>query len=99
MIPGETILSQKLLGMETDPHVSEFKVMHSGGGWYIGTVFLACGEKDCKSCEEYSFGETLTAGKELSPNSRETDYFGKKQEAEKALETYKKTGNLPNQRY
>lgn len=100
MIPGETVLSQQALCMQTNPHQGEFKVMHSGGGWYIGTLFLACGEKGCKDCADYEFGDrVLTKGQELDHNSRETDYFGTETEANAALETYKKTGELPNQRY
>src|SRR5215471_17040787 len=83
MIPGETILSQQKLGYEINPHTSEFKVLHSGGGYYIGTLFIACGEKNCKECAEYIFGDRiLIKGQELDHNSRETDYFDTKEEAE-----------------
>ena len=96
MIPGETVRSQQA----TDPHNGEFKVMHTGGGYYIGTMFIACGEKECGVCSEYAFGgRVLTKGQELDYNSRETDYFKTRDEAEKALEIYKKTGDLPGERY
>lgn len=100
MIPGETVLSQQELGMEADPHLSDFRVMHSGGGYYIGTVFQACGVADCKECSDYVFGDrVLVKGQELAPGSRETDYFETRKAAEDALEVYKKTGDLPNERY
>lgn len=100
MFPGETIRSQQELGLPVNPHNSEFKVLHSGGGYYIGTLFLACGEKDCKDCADYVFGgRVLTKGQELDHGSRETDYFKNKDLADAALEKYKNTGELDNERY
>lgn len=99
MIPGETILS-KPSSERKNPHYSEFKVLRTNA-YYIGTTFLSCGQTDCADCGEYNeYGHgQREAGEELAPNSRETDYFKTKEEAEAALEEYKKTGNLPNQRY
>ena len=99
MFPGETIASQRELGMPEDKHVSEFRVMHSGGGigpvqYYIGTIYTACGDEDCKACREDEF----QAGFQY-PNSRETDYFETEQAANDALEKYKKTGWLEGERY
>lgn len=100
MFPGETVLSQKAIGMESDPHTSDFKVIRSGGGWYIGTMFLACGEGSCKDCQDYAFGDrVLVKGQELDYGSRETDYFDTEAEANEALNEYKETGNLPGMRY
>lgn len=97
MIPGETILSQKELGLPADPHISDFRVMHSGGGWYIGTVYVACGESSCEECS--GWGPNNKKGQELEPGSRETDYFDSREKAEAALEEYKKSGDLPDARY
>lgn len=100
MIPGETVLSQESLGMPKDPHFSDFKVMQSQGTfqWYIGTMYLSCGNSACSECKDY-LGEPKPKGHELDYNSRETDYFKTKKEAEDALEEYKKTGVLPGMRY
>lgn len=92
MIPGETIQSRKLMGMEADKHTSEFKVMFSNAGHYIGTSHTNCGE--CDDCKESG----LPKGYE-SPGSRETEYFKDRKGAEKALEMFQKTGVLPEQRY
>lgn len=101
MFPGETVLSQGEAGLK-DPHNGPFKVMQSHGSllWYIGTMFLSCGVKGCKSCGDYNYGHSVReSGSELAYGSRETDYFNTKKEADEALEIYKKTGELPNQRY
>lgn len=97
MFPGETILSQKALGQEVDPHVSPFQVMRSGGGWYVGTTYVACGEASCKECSGWR--ELNVKGRELEPNSRETDYFKSEKEAKNALEEFMKSGKLPGERY
>lgn len=100
MIPGETIQSQKSMGMPTNPHHGEFKILHTNGGYYIGTMFVACGERDCGVCSEYIHGDRiLTKGQELDYNSRETDYFKTQEEADAALKIYKETGELPNERF
>lgn len=70
MLPGETILS----GAPVLPGVSEFQVLRSNAGWYVGTM-----------CEE-------------GPYSRESGYFKTREEAQSALDVYKKTGMLPNAR-
>ena len=82
MITGETVLSGAS-SHEQDPLVSEFKVMHSNAGWYVGTTYL----------EE--IGEEYQA---QVPNTRETGYFATQADAEAALYTYIKYGTLPNQR-
>lgn len=101
MFPGETVLSQGDAG-KTNPHNGEFKVIQSQGSrlFYIGTMFLSCGVADCSQCGEYNeHGRgQRTKGEELDFNSRETDYFKTKKEAEDALEEYKKTEYLPGQR-
>lgn len=102
MFPGETVLSQGEAGLK-NPHNGPFKVMQSHGSllWYIGTMFLSCGTKGCDHCGEYNnhgHGDRK-AGAELDYGSRETDYFKTREEADAALEIYKKTGELPNQRY
>lgn len=100
MIPGETIQSQKALGIPVDHHMSDFKVLKSANGWFIGTMYLACGEANCTECSEYRFdGSIPTKGYELDHGSRETDYFETEEKAKLALETYQKTGELPNERY
>lgn len=88
---GETVLSRKALGMEIDKHVSDFRVMSTGAGYFVGTVFKYCG---CDSCKE----EGMPEGVE-TPNSRETDYFKTHELAEAALEVFKVTGKLEKQRY
>lgn len=97
MFPGETVLTSK----RPNKHFGEFKVMSSqgGAGFYIGTMYLDCGDPNCHDCDEYAYGRPRTEGRELDYNSRETDYFATKEEADKALEDYKKTGYLENQRY
>jgi len=100
MLPGETVLSRKRLGMEINSHVSDLKVLRSNGTglYYIGTVFLACGEKSCKDCNEYLFGRKAEKGTELDYNSRETHYFNTKELAEEALAKYKESGVLDGMR-
>ena len=87
MLPGETILS----GGVVDHHVSEFQVMGSPGGYYIGTIWTCCGE-----CEECKQEKWMPKGWQ-EPNSRETDYFDTREEAEKALEAFKKTNEMPSE--
>lgn len=103
MLPGETVLSRKSLGMDLDePHTGPFKVIKSMGSglYYVGTMLLACGNKDCEDCQEYrSDGGVSEKGQEIGYNSRETDYFNTKQEADDALKTYNETQQLPNARY
>lgn len=96
MFPGETVLSQKDLGQETDTHISDFQIMHSGGGWYVGTTYVACGKSTCGECS--GWGELNQKGRELEPNSRETEYFKTEKEAVKALEGFKKSGSLEGRR-
>ena len=93
MFPGETVLSQMEYGMKVSDHVSEFKVMESNGSFYIGTLFTYCGNKECPDCK----GELPKGFQE--PNSRETDYFDKREQAEKALVEYKRLGVLEKARY
>lgn len=92
MIPGETVQSSKALGMKVDPHLSGYQVLRSHAGYYIGTIWLACGRPECSE-EECSWGEGFS-----QPGSRETDYFETSEEAEKALEGFKKTGELEGDR-
>ena len=94
MIPGETILSAKALGMKIDTHVGPFKVIRSEGSglFYIGTMWIACENSHCADCGQYHRNQS--AGDELDYNSRETDYFEKKEDAAQALEEFNKTGTL-----
>ncbi len=96
MIPGETILSRRAMGMKDDPHAGEFKVIQSLGSglFYVGTMMLSCGKNDCEDCSDYD----REKGAEIDYNSRETDYFSTREEAGAALRTYKETGFLPKQR-
>lgn len=99
MIPGETILSQRALGMKVDPHIGEFKVIRSQGNgyFYVGTMMIACGNPKCDDCV-YVLERPPAKGTEVGHGSRETDYFETEQEAIDALEEYKKTGSLPGMR-
>lgn len=96
MFPGETVLSQKELGQEVDPHVSPFQVMRSGGGWYVGTTYVACGQASCEECSGWR--ELNVKGRELEPNSRETGYFKSEKEAQEALKKFKETGEVTEKR-
>lgn len=91
MFPGETILS----GAVNDHHVSEFKVLESRAGHFIGTEYTFCGDAECKRCGplEVRFDEGITV-----PNTRETEYFERRDIAEKALQVYKTTGELLKRR-
>lgn len=98
MFPGETVLSQKALGMPEDPHAGPFKVTYSGSGlFYIGTMVLTCGQPVCEECREYGY-EGKKAGIEIGYNSRETDYFKTEAEAVRALEVFNATGVLEKRR-
>ena len=83
MFPGETILSGAP-SHEDNPCISEFQVMRTGAGWYIGTIYTHDGT-------EMEEGVT-------EANSRETDYFDSEVEAKVSLETYTDTGVLPRMR-
>lgn len=100
MIPGETVLSQKSLGMTINKHTGDFKVIRSQGSglYYVGTMLVCCGDKTCAECADYS-DPIREKGSELDYNSRETDYFKTKQEAESALVVFQDTGVLPNMRF
>lgn len=93
MFPGETVLSKMEYGMKISDHVSEFQVMESNGMFYIGTIFTYCGDTSCLDCR----GEMRKGFQE--PNSRETDYFDTREQAEKALVEYKRLGVLEKARY
>lgn len=99
MIPGETILSQRAMGMPEDPHTGEFKVLRSQGSglYYVGTMLVACGDENCRECGDYPVKDKKK-GSEIDYNSRETDYFKTREEAERALEEYNKNGVLAKQR-
>lgn len=98
MFPGETMLT-KSESERKNPHFSEFKVIRSNQ-WYIGTMFISCGDQKCKECGEDEYPRSnYEKGRELDYNSRETDYFKDEAEANAALEQYKKTGVLLKQRY
>lgn len=84
MIPGETILS----GGAVDRHTSPFKVMQSGGGWYVGTTWGVCDEPECKQEECVEAREGLLPKNYSEPNSRETDYFETKEGAIAALASF-----------
>jgi hypothetical protein len=95
VIPGETVLSARALGIPDDEHVSEFQVMQSPGNqlFYIGTVRTRCADTACIECER----SHLPVGYP-EPNSRETDYFHNRNEAEMALATYNRCGELYKRR-
>lgn len=102
MFPGETILNGKD-GQEAaaavkkrDAHYSEFQVLKSAAGWYIGTIFTACDKEKCghNCAEDYDYLKPEERRGCREPGSRETGYFEKKMEAEQALETFKATGVL-----
>lgn len=86
MIPGETILS----GGETSNHVV-WQVMHTGAGYYVGTVFTHCGVKSCTICGK----EDMPKGFQ-EPNSRETGYFKTEKEAQRAFDEYCSSGEMFN---
>lgn len=98
MFPGETVLSQKAMGIEPNKHVTPLKVIKSND-YYIGTMFVSCGDQSCKDCGEAEYPRAnYEAGRELDYNSRETEYFATKEEADKALEEFNKTEVLAKQR-
>lgn len=105
MFPGETVLSRKALGEDVDknPHIGPFKVMTSQGSGlsYIGTMFLSCGVAGCEECDEYNHHghDQRSKGDEVDYNSRETDYFDTKEEAQAALDKYNSTGWLDKERF
>lgn len=97
MFPGETILTGGKSNNE-DARISEFQVMRSGAGWYVGTIFTH-GDL-CKDPNDY--GCMFRDGKcafTQEPNSRETDYFDSEGEAKNALAVWNATGILTKQRY
>jgi hypothetical protein len=91
VISGETVLSKKATGQEVDVHTSEFKVLSSNAGYYVGTSHVSCGK--CDECLKTGLPEGFE-----QPGSRETGYFATRKLASQALETYKSTGVLPGQR-
>lgn len=78
MLPGETILS----GAPVDEHTSEFMVMKSFAGWYVGTMY--------RHKDEHGEWE--------EPNSRETEYFATEAEAQAALASFKSGNDLTGAR-
>lgn len=105
MIPGETILSGggRLADGSKDPHYSDFQIMRTPAGWYVGTVWTACKKKEeaCEQClEDYDFYPAEVWNKHLiqEPGTRETDYFDTEAEALAALEGFKKSGVMAEAR-
>lgn len=91
MFPGETILSDPDPKAHLDPHISELRVLRSGAGYYIGTLWTYC---DCERCQN----ESMPAGMQ-EPHTRETDYFGDDLTAANlALATFRDTGVMPRRR-
>ena len=86
MLEGETILSGAP-NRKQDSHVSLFKVLFSGGGFFVGTTFTSCDDLDCCSYPGL-----------VEPNTRETDYFRTSGAAKEALEAFLKTGEMTRQR-
>jgi len=91
MIDGETLLSG---GGNADPnldHITDFQVMNTGAGWYVGTGYISCGNygKGCTSsdCDP-------ERNPPVQPNSRETDYFATREEAEAALVEFQKEDEI-----
>lgn len=87
MFPGETILSGGD-SHEKDLRISEFGVLRSAAGHFVGTTFTHDGRDGCCEfpCEDF-----------VEPNSRETGYLSKA-DAEAALDVYLVTGDLPHAR-
>ena len=50
---------------EDDPHVSEFKVMHTPGGWYVGTTYDGDGYEEANSRETGYFDTEKEAANSL----------------------------------
>ena len=101
MFPGETVLSSEGGAAKRDSHLSEFQVMSSAAGWYVGTVWTACAEESCSwgCAKDYSWLPAEERVKTQEPGTRETGYFPNEVAAQNALETYKTTGELPLKRY
>lgn len=103
MFPGETVLSGggKLSDGQMDTHYSDFQVMKSGAGWYIGTVWTACATETCSSdcAREYNYLPVEQRVRCQEPGTRETDYFETEAEAIAALVAFKETGDMPQMRY
>jgi len=93
-MPGETVLS----GAVNDKHVSEFQVMQSPAGWYVGTLYTYCGDKNCTRCNDDTPAEAPMPKGLQEPNSRETDYFRNEQEAEDSLEGFNADGEMEGMR-
>jgi hypothetical protein len=64
MFPGETILTGAK-SHEDDPHISEFKVMHTPGGWYVGTTYDGDGYEEACSRETDYFDKEEQAAHAL----------------------------------
>ena len=90
MGPGETVLSGAESSKENS-HISKLRVMHSSAGYYVGTAYRYCG--NCSKCIKEAGTHVWT-----EPNSRESGYFKKREDAEKALTTFNETDELPEQR-
>jgi hypothetical protein len=102
MFPGETILEGEDFGegkekvAKRDAHLSDLQVMHSAAGFYIGTIWTACGAETCSwgCAEDYGWLPVEERVKVQEPGSRESGYFPDKASAEQALETFKETGAM-----
>lgn len=102
MFPGETILDgedgskglAKVEEKKKDTHVSEFQVLQSAAGWYVGTIWKYDG---CEACVK-EYGPPELWKNFMEPNSRETDYFSSEADAAQALATFKETGALARMR-
>lgn len=101
MFPGETVLSSSETARK-NPHIGPFKAIQSQGSglWYIGTMFICCGNQDCSECGKDEYPRpNHEKGIELDFNSRETDYFDTEEQVNAALDAFNKTGEMPKQRY
>lgn len=89
MLKGETILDGAP-GNDQDPRVSGLKVLRSGAGWYIGTVYI----HDGTCCPDQGF----PCNGMVEPYSRETGYFPAEDDAEQALQAFIDLGTMPADR-
>ena len=90
MLPGETILSGAR-SHEQDSRISQFKVLRSAAGYFIGTQYTHDGT--CCTNDGIHLCTDL-----VEPNSRETGYWRTKEDAEEALALFHKHGVMPGQR-
>lgn len=84
MMTGETILS----GGAKSEHLSPFKVMKSGAGWYVGTTWTTCLDPSCLEPECGMMQQDGKSRRMEQPGTRETGYFATPEEAQDAVPVY-----------